>query len=178
MPIRRKIGRKGATRGPNGPPEAVNEVRKVIIVLMVALLGVSVDCENKHAAAVGTFEQLNVTGLVNPAAGVIEIVKVVICPVRMVAFAGWLDTVKFASCTLIVAEEKVAKFASPLYTATSACDPPVRVTVRVATPDAFTGALPNEVLLSAIVTVPVGAPADELTVAVRTAGCPRTIGFG
>ena len=144
----------------------------------MAPLGVTVDCENKHAAAVGTFEQLNVTGLVKPAAGVIEIVKVAVCPVRMLAFAGWLETVKFASCTLIVAEEKDAKFASPLYTARSACELPVRVTVRAATPDAFTGTLPNEVPLSVIVTVPVGAPADELTVAVRAAGCPRTIGFG
>jgi hypothetical protein len=65
-------------RGPNGPAEAVIEVRKVIIVLTVVPLGVSVDCENEHAAAVGTFEQLNVTGLVNPATGVIEIVKVAI----------------------------------------------------------------------------------------------------
>jgi hypothetical protein len=141
-------------------------------------LGVTVDCENEHAADVGTFEQLNVTGLVNPAVGVTEIVKVAICPVRMVAFAGWLDTVKFASCTFIVAEENVAKFASPLYTARSACEPPVMVIVSVATPDAFTGAFPNEVPLSVIVTVPVGTPADELTVAVRTAGCPETIGFG
>ena len=144
----------------------------------MAPLGVSVDCENKQAAAVGTFEQLNVTGLVNPAAGVIEIVKVAVCPVRMVAFAGWLDTVKLASCTFTVADEVVEKFASPLYTARSACEPPVRVTVRVAAPDVFTGAFPKEVLLSVIVTVPVGTPADELTVAVRTAGCPETIWFG
>jgi len=141
-------------------------------------LGVSVDWENEQAAAVGIFEQFNATGLVNPAAGVIEIVKVAVCPVRMVAFAGRLDSVKFASCTLMVAEEKVAKFASPLYTARSACEPPVRVTVRVATPEALTGAFPKEVPLSVIVTVPVGTPADELTVAVRTAGCPETIGFG
>ena len=141
-------------------------------------MGVSVDCENEQAAAVGTFEQVNVTGLVNPAAGVIEIVKVAVCPVRMVAFAGWLDTVKFASCALMVAEEKVEKFASPLYAATSACEPPVRVAVRVATPDAFTGAFPNEVLLSVTVTVPVGTPADEPSVTVKTAGCPGTIGFG
>jgi hypothetical protein len=147
-------------------------------VLEVAPLGVNVDCENEQAAAVGTFEQVNVTGLVNPAAGVSEIVKVAVCPVRMVAFAGWLDTVKFASCALMVAEEKVEKFASPLYTATSACEPPVRVAVRVATPDGFTGAFPNEVLLSVTVTVPVGTPADEPSVAVKTAGCPGTIGFG
>ena len=63
-------------------------MRKVIIVVTAPPLGVSVDCENEQAAAVGTFEQLNVTGLLNPAAGVIEIVKVAICPVRMVAFAG------------------------------------------------------------------------------------------
>ena len=141
-------------------------------------MGVSVDCENEQAAAVGTFEQVNVTGLVNPAAGVIEIVKVAVCPVRMIAFAGRLDSAKFANCTLMVADEVVEKFASPLYTARSTCEPPVRVTVRVATPDAFTGAFPKEVLLSVIVTVPVGTPADELTVAVRTAGCPKTIGFG
>lgn len=137
-----------------------------------------VDCENEHDASVGSPEQLNVTGVVNPGEGVSEIVKVAVCPVRMVALEGWLDRLKLASCRLVVGEETVAKFVSPLYCAISAFDPGARVAVRVATPEAFTGELPNEVPLSVNVIVPVGTPAVELSVAVSVAGCPGTTGLG
>jgi hypothetical protein len=80
----------------------------------VAPLGASVVCENEHDAATGRFKQPSVTGLPNPADGAIEMVKVAICPVRMLALPGWLERAKPPNCSVITAEEVMAKFASPL----------------------------------------------------------------
>lgn len=77
-------------------------------------MGVSIVCENEHDAAIGRFEQLSVTGLLNAPEGVIEITKVAICPVATLALPGWLDNVKPANCSFSVGEEAMAKFASPL----------------------------------------------------------------
>src|SRR5215469_4239667 len=79
---------------------------------------------------------------------------------------------KLAICTLTAAEEKLAKLESPLYCATRECKPPAKVSVRVATPEEFTGEVPSDVLPSVKVTVPVGIPAGEASVAVRVADCP------
>ena len=91
----------------------------------------------------------------------------------MVALEGWLEILKLACCTLTALEANATKFVSPLYCATRVCEPPVRVAMTVATPEEFTGAaFPRALPLSVNVTVPVGTPADELSVAVSVAGCP------
>jgi hypothetical protein len=50
--------------------------------------------------------------------------------------------------------------------------------VTVATPDAFSVAVPTVVVPLRNVTVPVGIPAVEATVAVNVTACPAVDGFG
>jgi len=58
------------------------------------------------------------------------------------------------------------------------CAPTAReAVVRVAMPEESTVPVPRLVVPSRNVTVPVGMPAGELTVAVKVTGWPKTLGF-
>ena len=72
---RKKIGWRGMRSGFHGPAEAFIEVPKVMTELTMPPPGVSVVCEKAHEAAIGRLEQLKLTGDVNPADDVSEIVK-------------------------------------------------------------------------------------------------------
>jgi hypothetical protein len=70
------------------------------------------------------------------------------------------------------------KFASPLYDAVMECGPTARdAVVSVAIPEASRDPEPRVVELSENVTVPVGAPPGEVTVAVKVTAWPKTDGF-
>ena len=103
-------------------------------------------------------------------------VKVTAWPVT----AGLTDdlraTVVAAGLTVTVAAAEVlaAKPVVPEKEAVSAWVPTPSDTVRVAWPVALSGAEPSTVLPSRKVTVPVGVPAREVTVAVSVTICPKT----
>ena len=103
-------------------------------------------------------------------------VKVTAWPVA----AGLTDepraTVVDARLTVSVTTAEVlsAKLPVPAKEAVSAWLPTPSDTARVAWPAALTGAVPSTVVPSRKVTVPVGTPAAEFTVAVSVTGWPKT----
>jgi len=73
----------------------------------------------------------------------------------------------------------VAWFGSPLYTAVIECEPPLSINVvMVAFPFPSSDCVPIELAPSLKVTLPVGVPALEATVAVNVTVCPKSDGFG
>ena len=70
------------------------------------------------------------------------------------------------------------KFASPLYDAVMECGPTARdAVVSVAVPEASRDPEPRLIALSENVTVPVGAPPGEVTMAEKETDWPKTDGF-
>jgi len=76
------------------------------------------------------------------------------------------------------AEVLALKLLLPLYAAVIECTPAANVLLEnVATP-LNSGAVPNVIAPSAKVTVPIGVPHPEVTVAVNTTVLPATAGLG
>ena len=94
---------------------------------------------------------------------------------------GFAVNVKAAALTVSAkgVEALVRLMASPPYAAVTLCEATVRfVVLYVATPEEFNVAVPNAVLPSLKVTVPVGVPDPEtVTVAVKVTELPAKAGF-
>jgi hypothetical protein len=125
---------------------------------------------------------LNVTVPVGvPAVDVTVAVNVTDCPnvdgfsaeVSAVAVAALLTTCETALDVLIL------KFESPPYSAVMECVPAVRADVlSAATPLPFRTPVPSVAAPSLNVTVPVGVPPVDVTVAVNVTDCPNVDAFG
>ena len=92
---------------------------------------------------------------------------------RVVVVGGW-STICVRSDDLLL-----EKSGNPAYTAAIVCEPTDSdEVVSVACPDPSVVPVPNVVAPSLNVTVPVGIPAPEVTVAVKVTLCPLVEGFG
>jgi len=86
-----------------------------------------------------------------------------------------------AALTVCVSAADVlpVKFPAPPYTAVRLWLPALKAeVVKVATPEAFSVPVPNEVVPSLNVTVPLGVPPPEVTVAVNVTAPPYVDGLG
>src|SRR3989441_2175860 len=95
-------------------------------------------------------------------------VRVVVVAAAAGAFTTWVTT----------AEVLAANVALPPYAAVSGWLPAASVEVESDALPLTSGAVPSTVAPSRNVTVPVGTPAAEVTVAFRVTACPVVEGFG